>query len=102
MQVIAYGNRIELILEKESTDMRGFLRNIDTSSRIAHECRLFFSLAGVFRRWSECRGIRNASRRPDDARRLDYIDLRGFHGGVSPARRKRHPTGVGTTSKSFP
>lgn len=31
MQVLAYGNRIELIPEKEITEMRGFLRGIDTS-----------------------------------------------------------------------
>ncbi len=31
MQVIAYGNRIELIPEKEISDMRGFLKGIDTT-----------------------------------------------------------------------
>jgi len=31
MQVVAYGNRIELIPEKEITDMRGFLKGIDTA-----------------------------------------------------------------------
>ena len=31
MQVIAYGNRIELIPEREITEMRGFLRGIDTA-----------------------------------------------------------------------
>ena len=30
MQVIAYGNRIELIPERDITDMRGFLKGIDT------------------------------------------------------------------------
>ena len=31
MQVVAYGNRIELIPEKEIADMRGFLKGIDTA-----------------------------------------------------------------------
>lgn len=31
MQVIAYGNRIELIPEREITEMRGFLQGIDTA-----------------------------------------------------------------------
>jgi AbrB family looped-hinge helix DNA binding protein len=31
MQVIAYGNRIELIPEQEIGAMRGFLKGIDTS-----------------------------------------------------------------------
>jgi AbrB family looped-hinge helix DNA binding protein len=31
MQVIAYGNRIELIPEQEIGSMRGFLKGIDTS-----------------------------------------------------------------------
>jgi len=31
MQVVAYGNRIELIPEKEITTMRGFLSGIDTA-----------------------------------------------------------------------
>jgi AbrB family looped-hinge helix DNA binding protein len=31
MQVIAYGNRIELIPEQEISMMRGFLRGIDTT-----------------------------------------------------------------------
>ncbi|AJE02247.1 AbrB/MazE/SpoVT family DNA-binding domain-containing protein [Geobacter pickeringii] len=31
MQVVAYGNRIELIPEKEISEMRGFLKGIDTS-----------------------------------------------------------------------
>lgn len=31
MQVLAYGNRIELIPEKEITEMRGFLKGIDTT-----------------------------------------------------------------------
>lgn len=31
MQVIAYGNRIELIPEKEISEMRGFLKGIDTA-----------------------------------------------------------------------
>ncbi|WP_298434407.1 AbrB/MazE/SpoVT family DNA-binding domain-containing protein [Geobacter sp.] len=31
MQVIAYGNRIELIPEREIAEMRGFLRGIDTT-----------------------------------------------------------------------
>ena len=31
VQVIPYGNRIELIPEKQISDMRGFLRGIDTS-----------------------------------------------------------------------
>lgn len=31
MQVIAYGNRIELIPEREIADMRGFLQGIDTT-----------------------------------------------------------------------
>ena len=31
MQVVAYGNRIELIPEKEITEMRGFLKGIDTT-----------------------------------------------------------------------
>lgn len=31
MQVIAYGNRIELIPEREIADMRGFLGGIDTT-----------------------------------------------------------------------
>lgn len=31
MQVIAYGNRIELIPEREIADMRGFLAGIDTT-----------------------------------------------------------------------
>ena len=30
MQVVAYGNRIELIPEREIIDMRGFLKGIDT------------------------------------------------------------------------
>lgn len=30
MQVIAYGNRIELIPEREIADMRGFLAGIET------------------------------------------------------------------------
>ena len=30
MQVIAYGNRIELIPERRISDMRGFLQGIDT------------------------------------------------------------------------
>jgi AbrB family looped-hinge helix DNA binding protein len=30
MQVVAYGNRIELIPEREIVDMRGFLKGIDT------------------------------------------------------------------------
>ena len=30
MQVIAYGNRIELIPERLISDMRGFLKGIDT------------------------------------------------------------------------
>lgn len=31
MQVLAYGNRIELIPEKEIAEMRGFLKGIDTA-----------------------------------------------------------------------
>jgi len=31
MQVVAYGNRIELIPEKDILEMRGFLRGIDTA-----------------------------------------------------------------------
>lgn len=31
MQVVAYGNRIELIPEKEILEMRGFLAGIDTT-----------------------------------------------------------------------
>ena len=31
MQVVAYGNRIELIPEKDIIEMRGFLKGIDTS-----------------------------------------------------------------------
>ena len=31
MQVVAYGNRIELIPEREIADMRGFLPGIDTA-----------------------------------------------------------------------
>ena len=31
MQVVAYGNRIELIPEREIADMRGFLQGIDTA-----------------------------------------------------------------------
>jgi len=31
MQVVAYGNRIELIPEREIADMCGFLKGIDTS-----------------------------------------------------------------------
>jgi AbrB family looped-hinge helix DNA binding protein len=31
MQVIAYGNRIELIPEQDISTMRGFLRGIDTT-----------------------------------------------------------------------
>ena len=31
MQVVAYGNRIELIPEKEIAEMRGFLKGIDTT-----------------------------------------------------------------------
>jgi AbrB family looped-hinge helix DNA binding protein len=31
MQVIAYGNRIELIPEREIADMRGFLAGLDTA-----------------------------------------------------------------------
>jgi AbrB family looped-hinge helix DNA binding protein len=31
MQVMAYGNRIELIPEKDIQDMRGFLKGIDTT-----------------------------------------------------------------------
>lgn len=31
MQVIAYGNRIELIPERDIADMRGFLSGIDTA-----------------------------------------------------------------------
>lgn len=31
MQVIAYGNRIELIPEREIADMRGFLAGIETT-----------------------------------------------------------------------
>lgn len=30
MQVVAYGNRIELIPEKTITEMQGFLKGIDT------------------------------------------------------------------------
>ena len=30
MQVVAYGNRIELIPKREIADMRGFLKGIDT------------------------------------------------------------------------
>ncbi len=35
MQVVAYGNRIELIPEREIVDMRGFLKGIDTT--VEHE-----------------------------------------------------------------
>jgi hypothetical protein len=31
MQVVAYGNRIELIPEREITEMRGFLKGIDST-----------------------------------------------------------------------
>lgn len=31
MQVVAYGNRIELIPERDLTEMRGFLKGIDTT-----------------------------------------------------------------------
>jgi AbrB family looped-hinge helix DNA binding protein len=31
MQVVAYGNRIELIPEREIADMRGFLQGMDTT-----------------------------------------------------------------------
>jgi AbrB family looped-hinge helix DNA binding protein len=31
MQVVAYGNRIELIPERNLTEMRGFLKGIDTT-----------------------------------------------------------------------
>jgi len=31
MQVIAYGNRIELMLSKDIREMRGFLKGIDTT-----------------------------------------------------------------------
>jgi AbrB family looped-hinge helix DNA binding protein len=31
MQVVAYGNRIELIPEREITEMRGFLKGIDVT-----------------------------------------------------------------------
>ena len=31
MQVVAYGNRIELIPEREIAEMRGFLSGIDTT-----------------------------------------------------------------------
>lgn len=31
MQVLAYGNRIELIPEKDILEMRGFLKGIDTT-----------------------------------------------------------------------
>ncbi len=31
MQVVAYGNRVELIPEKEITEMRGFLKGIETT-----------------------------------------------------------------------
>jgi AbrB family looped-hinge helix DNA binding protein len=31
MQVVAYGNRIELIPEREIIDMRGFLKGIDAN-----------------------------------------------------------------------
>ena len=31
MQVVAYGNRIELIPEREIAEMRGFLEGIDTT-----------------------------------------------------------------------
>ena len=31
MQVVAYGNRIELIPERGIADMRGFLKGIDTT-----------------------------------------------------------------------
>jgi len=31
MQVVAYGNRIELIPERDIADMRGFLNGIDTT-----------------------------------------------------------------------
>lgn len=31
MQVVAYGNRIELIPEKEIIEMQGFLKGIDTT-----------------------------------------------------------------------
>ncbi|TWJ33365.1 AbrB/MazE/SpoVT family DNA-binding domain-containing protein [Geobacter argillaceus] len=31
MQVVVYGNRIELIREREIADMRGFLKGIDTA-----------------------------------------------------------------------
>jgi AbrB family looped-hinge helix DNA binding protein len=31
MQVVAYGNRIELIPERDIVEMRGFLKGIDTT-----------------------------------------------------------------------
>jgi len=31
MQVVAYGNRIELIPEREISDMRGFLKGVDST-----------------------------------------------------------------------
>lgn len=31
MQVVAYGNRIELIPERDITEMRGFLKGIDVT-----------------------------------------------------------------------
>ena len=31
MRVVAYGNRIELIPERDITEMRGFLKGIDTT-----------------------------------------------------------------------
>jgi hypothetical protein len=31
MQVVAYGNRIELIPKREITEMRGFLKGIDVT-----------------------------------------------------------------------
>ena len=31
MQVVAYGNRIELIPERDIAEMRGFLKGIDTT-----------------------------------------------------------------------
>ena len=38
MQVVAYGNRIELIPEKEITEMRGFLKGIDTTVERETDC----------------------------------------------------------------
>ena len=38
MQVIAYGNRIELMPSKDIREMRGFLKGIDTTVSRGEDC----------------------------------------------------------------